>query len=81
MTVTLYHIYITYNINCHDGIVIYFIKTFEFIIKLARTLFMLKIISLRLILFIYVFLHHYKYLHGLVALREDAIGVDLGDCT
>ena len=44
MTVTLYHthllyIYITHNIKCHDGIVICFAITLEFIIKLACALF------------------------------------------
>jgi hypothetical protein len=38
-------------------------------------------LSLRLTLFHLCFPHHYEYLRGLGILEEDAIGVDLGDCT
>jgi hypothetical protein len=48
ITIILYHmhilyIYITHNINCHDGTVICFAKTLEYIVKLAWALFVLKI--------------------------------------
>jgi hypothetical protein len=85
MTVSLYrmhilYIYITHNINYHDGIVICFTKTLEFITKLVWILFVLKITkSYTYPHFIYIFLHHYKYLHGLTILGEDAVRAKLGD--
>jgi hypothetical protein len=42
MIVVLY-IYITNNINCHDGTIIFFIKISEFITKLVWALSVLKI--------------------------------------
>ena len=47
-------IYITSIINCHDGIVIYFTKTLEFIYKLAWVLFVLNSLSHRLTLFLFM---------------------------
>ena len=56
MTVTLYHmhilyIYITPKTNCHDGIVIGFTKTLEFISELAWALFVLIITKSKSYLF------------------------------
>jgi hypothetical protein len=74
------YIYITHNLNCHDGTVIFFIKISEFIIKLACTLFALKITKFYTYPFIYISSHHYEYFCGLTALGEDAVRANLGDC-
>jgi hypothetical protein len=74
------YIYVTYCINYHDRIVICLTKTLEFVTELAYALFVLITIkSYTYPLFIYVFSHHYEYLHDLAILGENAVGANLGD--
>jgi hypothetical protein len=86
MIVTLYYmhilyIYITLNINCHDKTVICFTRILDFITKLALTLFVLITTKSYTYPFIYVFPHHYEYLHSLATLDEDVDGANLGNST